>query len=92
MALIVILFAVIVESQNLVSCYNDARCSQGDPVTSTINDCCNHVIDPPGVSYTALGMEGCEVCPRSKGLADVFELGICGRRCIQLDVLCREDD
>ena len=66
MALIVILFAVIVESQNLVSCYNDARCSQGDPVMSIVNDCCNHGIDPPGVAYSIPGMEVCEVCPRGK--------------------------
>ena len=66
MALIVILFAVIVESQDLVSCYNDARCSQEDSVMSTINDCCTNGIDPPGVAYSIPGMEGCEVCPKGK--------------------------
>ena len=66
MALIVLLFAVIVESQDMVSCYNDLACVSGPSTMSTLHDCCDHRFYPPGLGYRVLEVGHCIACPKGK--------------------------
>ena len=56
------LFAVSVKAQD-VTCFTLEACS-GDNVTSSAENCCDHRLDPPGLSYLDQG--NCTPCQRGK--------------------------
>ena len=66
MALIVLLFAVLGESQDMVSCCDDLACVSGPSTMSTIRDCCDHRFDPPGLRYSMQGASDWIACPNGK--------------------------
>ena len=54
-----------------MSCYDNAHHAEGSPVMSTVDDCCNHGIVPPGLGYTLPRNESYNACPRGKCCANV---------------------
>ena len=52
-----------VKAQEDVICFVEDFCS-GEDVLSSIENCCDHRLDPPGLSY--VDQDGCNACPRGK--------------------------
>ncbi len=51
----------------MVSCFPTTNCDGGEWVNGTsLNDCCQHGMEPFGLSYTISGLEGCQLCPVGK--------------------------
>ncbi len=49
---------------NMVRCFPTTNCDGGEWVNGTSrNDCCQHGVEPFGLSYTISGLEGCQLCP-----------------------------
>lgn len=65
-SLIVLTFAVTVEAQNTVNCFDGFSVCTGAPTTATLDDCCDHSVDPPGLAYSVPGFEECFECPISE--------------------------
>ena len=49
----------------MVQCRTDLICG-GSSTNSTMKDCCDHDIGPPGFSYIIPGVAGCQLCPVGK--------------------------
>ena len=49
----------------MVHCRVERNCG-GNSVMSTIEDCCDHDIDPFGVAYIMPGEVNCQLCPVGK--------------------------
>lgn len=62
----VVIAVIGVKSQNHVACYTTEDCGGGVPVNSSEDACCDHRIDPHGLSYMTPDAEGCNACPKGK--------------------------
>lgn len=59
--------AVRVSTQSdpeLVRCFSTSNCFT-ESVVMTVDDCCNHRVEPVGLSYSA-SEDLCQICPPSK--------------------------
>ena len=62
---LILLFAVLVKSQDEVMCYTEGSCG-GVFEMSSIEACCDHRLDPSGLSYSISISESCTECPSGK--------------------------